>query len=1033
MAIPSSHEVKAASAIVRDDEHELAEAMVKLAEPDLETCHEVKEVKIEEDAFMQDMQAWATTPCYRLTPEESRRAGALVDKYITVPRDTDDHVIVEIAGKQYNSRWAKLGSVSQKNMNWVAQASQQVLMRFLLLVITAMSNAEALKFVRSAGVMCGKVSKALLIHNAHHAFPRIRIQTLRNLVIVALMMGFQLPETAASVSAVSQFNASLPAIQLINQTRNGTGVFLLSNHTVQDLAFVNVDVLQNHFDECLREPDLWNFTNCDAVLREFQQRTLVRRVAQYFPLEGALTLANNTASAAHEFTQYFYFQIVLRMDVAILLAGALWVLILVLVTLLTFGCVRRTRLWWKTRRLLTMKQVMFDQTEPLQFEEWIQTTSRGVMFKSSRGTVILSPEDMKRVLDAANTTPTMFESPKEGSIARPVVKWPQGGCWLLRSENDQLKDNGGCTRVRFKNGKEYLVTTRHQMTVYANGETVFLQGQTGSRSCFQLDVARMMCTETLELALVPMVAKYWPQGVAVATFREPQSAQLDNLVGTFYGMINGKLHSSNGKIDRPRALQVGHLAWTDFGWCGWPVEVGQYFTFIHYQGDKPKNWCIPVAGFLTALENHRPSKLEDTDKFFLANALQSLRDTRDADLRWERINTGQEWMHSVFDTTTGRTRVFDDEQYRAFKYERSTENYRMEDADTTASRMGSDAYMDEVERWEDEDKKRKQEEREERNLAEEKRLHNVQFAARQAAAAAAGNGMAIIGGGFDPDVAGGMALDEGPAKTKQSPPADETSENFPPAPDKAPVVANTEKVSEQSAAQAAPKVLPGIDSLMVPMPDVKQSAPVAEPVDVKKAIADALKAADEARLALHRERVKKQKEEKKAKKAAQKPPEAPKSLPSVLGQVGSQSSKRKKLEGPRQGPPAPVFKLDTEVLREEYSKLPWSAERPAMDKKRNEQRKTREGLPVFMRSLTLQDGRMLLQYSDRPDQILILPKLMQPEPKSAPSLSVLLGNAPLTSQVNPGSSSLVLTPAGLPTVSITASPTPVQEERRSHF
>jgi len=347
-----------------------------------------------------------------------------------------------------------------------------------------------------------------------------------------------------------------------------------------------------------------------------------------------------------------------------------------------------------------------------------------------------------------------------------------------------LCDNGGCIRV-ILDGVDYLVTTMHQMKLYAPGEFLYLQSQGGEKKSFAVNPETWIEIDSLEFVCFPLPSRSWPQGITAARPKVPGASLFNNLTGTFHGMVNGELHFSTGRVEPPTSYIVGHHATTYPGWCGWPVQCGNQLVFMHYMGASPMNYCLPVGAVLEGIARQLawrkrvalPKKEEgaqfavaqeavksalesspDSDDYLFCGALSMLkRHHGDVNAIEKRaVQLGQEEMgYSVMEKSTGRVYIIATQFMRAFDYEMDSKKFLNEDAGQTLDRVTDGNYYQEIDEYdysqrteqekrEDEQDEQEREARRERTREEREKEDDE----RLVAAAKAGSGMAIaaIGG-----------------------------------------------------------------------------------------------------------------------------------------------------------------------------------------------------------------------------------------------------------------------------------------------
>ena len=964
-----------------------------------------------------------------------------------VPRllETDDHVVLEANGRIYNTRWIGLGDENERKwFTWTREASFRALTTAIFLALATLPNALCFGLLRAGGVVVGHVSKKLFTKHAAVALPRLRLGTLRNLALVAILL-----------SGMGEVNASGGAskgetIPLL--TMNSTEVFNVNHNAYMDL-------LSKHYVECSKMVhDQMSFqrSSCQFVFEQYHNLTYSQRLYHFTPIRAVVEFTHQAFDAT---TQYvvFYFALTMRLDTAILIGYVLVLTILFTMVVLPYVLLRVflkaarrvafTIRYYGIPFILEPAKVEVDQVKAVEMTRWVQTDQDGVLFESNVGKVRINAAELARLINVLKEKPASLETAKEGSTTQKASAWPSGGCWLLRRREDgNLFDNGGCTRV-ILGGRDFMVTTLHQMKAYATNASgsqscveFYLQGPKGARTMVVSAIDEWFTIENLEFVLIPMRQRDWPNGVGAASYGAPSSASFDFITGTFHGMVNGELHFSTGKIEAPKTTQVGHYATTYPGWCGWPVQVGMRFMFLHFMGATPKNYCLPIGSILMAFDKRfsrdAKNQLEiDSDKFVLQDALEEMRQ-HEQEMEYHKIFRGGtgEWGMEIYSHATGQSYILHEETARAFIYEKETGRYRDENYDETSARIESDRYDGEVEDWERKVDMRSKRERREDELDEKNRNLDRKEAEEEweRKQALAGSGMAAaLTGAFQAPVNPPPL----PAPTPKPP-----AMTLPPGVTwSAPVQYKCVCGSQDPQHQCATKV----NLLTATSDQLKQIVAALPPAKKVHAVGDQDSASlegppkstqetkrqdfrdspDKAPVAASQPAVP---EEKLPKEVAEQPAAA-----KPQGSKRKRKKKAKKVAPSLEGPPSkPDSKAQFFLWNPEYDKLPWSQAEQVMKEGKAVVGKDQQ--PKMRRKALLADGRLLLTYSDLPNQVMILPPRSKPELKLGPSLSVLLASGTSSTPSSSGSSSPAPQSTGSSSQATnTVSQTPPREEKRN--
>jgi hypothetical protein len=543
-------------------------------------------------------------------------------------------------------------------------------------------NARCVELLHSCGVVCGNVSKTLMIQLFRSAARFMRPGVLRNLCLMLMIMRFP---TNASASRYEHCQDVIDNDQMAPRFVDSCREFIFCVDQFAPLGMRSVcegsyGLFANAF---------WNGT---------VENPLVAHASNIF--HGAFRV---TANVFITFNRGTDLVTVMYLGSATVVAAS--IILSYFYTFYIFAKLFR-RLFkyfhfqYVAMRLRWFAQVKFDMIKPIEILAWRGADSHGFTFDSNIGPIRLSAKQVEAILHNP-AKKSEFESPKPNSATYPVSRWPAGACWLLRMDGSDLCDNGGCVRANL-GGDDYLVTTTHQLREC--GDTVYLQSEQGARSYYTINREKQIWFDCLELIAISVPAKHWPPGVKRIDPVPTDPANRDNLTGVFYGMIKGQLHFSTGRIERPSAFKAGHRATTYPGWCGWPVFVGTQWQFLHYLGDSPLNGAVNSGALLSAVSKVLLARKHESIDWTTADLLDNIRKHSGDSERLGRstANTGTEIIHIFSDPVSGKTWALDQADYRNLQVELHNGAYLKESREQSYERMNTDQYQEQADKEYDE-------------------------------------------------------------------------------------------------------------------------------------------------------------------------------------------------------------------------------------------------------------------------------------------------------------------------------------------
>jgi len=938
--------------------------------------------------------------------------------FVQVPAQTDDHVCVTVPGRTVNSRFIGTTKDERDATLFARNASYSQLCRVLFYVLSILPNQTAYQLLRGAGVVLGKVSKALLLSLARTAVPRLRDRTLRNLVLVAMVL--------SGTSAVAD---AQPAGHFSPETRNFTNFEPLRQLVFTNYTFVNLgnttsvslhndsvvivsrpfeELLQMHLEEC-RKLYSWE-KDCSQLAQQYDAYYGYRRVYFETPLGNFHGVVTHTVDVfADSATQFLI--LVLRLDVALAIGWFLVFLVLVSTIAACYTGYRVTAAFlsfvrlrgWQIRGfwLLRPKPIVYAKTAvDAGITKWHSSTGDHIVWETPNGGLLRIPTaEFKKALDDSKLREQLsvsLESPKEGSVATLVHEWPVGAVQLLFVRDGVLMDNGGGVRVVIKE-KDYLVTTVHQ--IHNQGTELWLRGPVEEPALRKtINPSDFITFDSFELVVVPTTGA-WPRKVAAAKPQRPMLTSLDNIVGTFYGMVNGKLHSSTGKIGKPvKPDMVPHYATTYPGWCGYPVYVGNQWQFTHFMGVKgatSPNYCLASGSILSALASYLERKnLEDSDKWLTIDMMMDLRFV--AKDRLVEFNSNEGEMR-VYNPKSGKTWFLDGAQADRYKYERDhgtfeKGNYDHQSLDERYNSNGT-KFDSAVAKYISQQQRENAQETDP-ELRKEKEEKYQDYLHQQAIR---GSGTAAAELGYESafECVCGSRDAKHACSTKKDVSAMKPEEK--------------KKLREQAAAQVKnlPQVAEVPDEPATPLPTtVLETAKCTQTQDFRPAPD---KAPGLAKSEVHKEEKKEAPVQSQARTEEKKLRKAAKNAAKKAKKQAAQESKRAtaRFEGPSDGKARWYSVTDGQL--EELNKLAWSPWKPVS--KWNQQQNKREAMTyqrdgasyqVQERSSVLPDGASLVEQQHRPKEVRWLPKRSQPVLPSDLLLSVKPESAGSQSQSSPG-------------------------------